>query len=109
MMDKKKIAAQLRAAAHKLQAAEKDVSSLAADLSSLTQENDHTEARLQLAEALHNRKWMSVLKGLQTIQQAYGYMPPGGSQIQSEALDALLEQAEKQWGPAAAQALYSAF
>lgn len=118
-MDKKKIATQLRAAAHKLQdvtvksptSASKltDAMSLASDLSALTQENDHTEARLQLAEALNNRKWMSVLTSLQTIQSAYGYMPPGGAQIQSDALDALLAQAEKQWGPAAAQVLYAAF
>ena len=74
------------------------VDRLVQDLSALTQENDHTEARLQLAEALHNRRWMAALKGLQTLQDAYGYMPPGCSEIQNDALRELLMHAERAWG-----------
>lgn len=107
------VIASLRAAAAKLSATEtrtdKNVDSLAQDLAALTQENDHTEARLQLAEALHNKKWMNILKALETMNSAYGYLPPGGRQIQTEALEALLEQVENQWGPEAAKKLYMAF
>lgn len=110
---RKQIAAALRAASTKLQAADstmsKEIAKLFGEIAHFTDENDHNSALHSLASGLPNRKWQKGIAGLIELQDAFGEAPPGVDKIRQVILGELLKQAESKWGKEARDALYSAF
>jgi hypothetical protein len=79
-----------------------------AEMRDLTDANQHTTARLVWAKWLAvgsrgNQKWVKVLTALEALADAYGYLPPGGSEIQREASRALYRATEQGMGKAIAE------
>ena len=111
MMDKKKIAAQLRAAAQKLEAAGKpeDVGALVEKLAKMTDENDHTGAVIELAKWNGNKKLLAAANGIRMIHDAMGSMPYEVIQFRSALTKMILAEITKKHGQDVANQINSGF
>jgi hypothetical protein len=78
-------------------------------IAKLTDNNDHTNAVLELATFLNNTKAVKLLQAIETIHSIEGSMPSEVSKYRSSILKDLTDKFKSKYGQDAAKELNGAF
>jgi len=78
-------------------------------IAKLTDSNNHTEAALELAKLIGNKKWIKVLESIDDIQDAVGHLPSEIGQYRNSVLTQLFTEAEKKFDKITYNELRQAF
>lgn len=85
-----------------------DLNSLARKIEAATDRNDHTGARIMLANQLGG-KFPALMKAIEVIHEIEGHIPYEIAQYRTALTKEMIAEAKRQWGDAWASIIKSAF
>lgn len=88
---------------------QKNVDTLVKQLSQLTDDNDHTGARLLLAKQLNASKWIEALQGVEMIQRAEMGLPSEILKYRENIYKDLMKLAKRKYSKEEYNKIYGAF
>lgn len=91
------------------EASEEQIKKAVDKISELTSDNNHTEAIIELAKFLGNKKYVTILNSINTIHDVAGHMPPQLELYRKEIHMDMMKQIQSKYGKSAFQAFTSAF